>query len=59
MAGGPPDDADLFGDPIPEVFRPDDPTARFVVAMSMANNDLDRSLRDAVRAVDDDTPDFV
>ena len=28
----------MIGDPIPEVFSPEDPLARFVVAMSMANN---------------------
>jgi hypothetical protein len=27
----------MIGDPIPDVFPPDDPVARFVVAMSMAN----------------------
>lgn len=34
-----------FGDPIPDVFPPDDHDARFVVAMSMANDDIDRALR--------------
>jgi hypothetical protein len=47
-----------FGDPIPEVFPPDDPAARFVVAMSMANNDIDRALADLIRSVDEDRPDF-
>jgi uncharacterized membrane protein required for colicin V production len=28
------------GDPIPEVFPPDDPAARFVISMSMASNDI-------------------
>lgn len=46
------------GDPIPEVFPPNDSTARFVVSMSMANNDIDRAMRDLLRAHDEDTPDF-
>jgi hypothetical protein len=59
MAGesGPQDDG-MIGDPVPEVFRPDDPTARFVVSMAMARNDIDRALRDLVRAVEEDGPDF-
>jgi hypothetical protein len=59
MADDTSDDAERFGDPIPEVFRPDDAVARFVVAMSMANNDLDRTLRDIRRAGKDDAVDFV
>jgi hypothetical protein len=47
-----------FGDPIPDVFPPDDPDARFVVAMSMANNDIDRALADLIRSVDEDRQDF-
>ena len=47
-----------FGDPIPEVFPPDDPDARFVVAMSMANNDIDRALADLIRSADEDRQDF-
>jgi len=47
-----------IGDPIPDVFPPDDPLARFVVAMSMANNDIGRAFRDLLRSADDGTPDF-
>ena len=47
-----------IGDPIPDVFSPDDPVARFVVSMSMANNDINRAFRDLLRSGDDDTPDF-
>jgi hypothetical protein len=47
-----------FGDPIPDVFPPDDPDARFVVAMSMASNDIDRALADLIRSVDDERQDF-
>jgi hypothetical protein len=52
------DDDALFGDPIPEVFPPDDPAARFVVSMAMANNDIDRTLRDLLRSIDGDGQDF-
>jgi hypothetical protein len=45
-------------DPITEIFPPDDPAARFTVAMAMAMNDVERSVRDSVRAVDEDRPDF-
>lgn len=48
----------MIGDPIPEVFSPEDPLARFVVAMSMANNDINRAFRDLLRSADEDTPDF-
>jgi hypothetical protein len=48
----------MIGDPIPDVFSPDDPLARFVVAMSMANNDINRAFRDLLRSADEDTPDF-
>lgn len=48
----------LFGDPIPEVFPPDKPDARFVVSMSMATNDIDRACRDLMRSGDMDGPDF-
>jgi hypothetical protein len=48
----------MIGDPIPEVFLPDDPLARFVVSMSMANNDINRAFRDLLRSADEDTPDF-
>jgi hypothetical protein len=55
-----PDNAgpELIGDPIPSVFPPDEPDARFVVAMAMARNDIDRALRDLLHAVKHETPDF-
>jgi hypothetical protein len=55
-----PDDAgpELIGDPIPSVFPPGEPDARFVVAMAMARNDIDRALRDLLHAVKHETPDF-
>lgn len=46
------------GDPIPEVFPPDDAASRFVVAMGMAKNDIERALRDVLAAGEDDRPDF-
>lgn len=46
------------GDPIPEVFDPDRIDARFVVAMSMARNDIEVALRDGIAAAHDDRPDF-
>jgi|SRR5215211_7841334 len=46
------------GDPIPEVFDPDRIDARFVVAMSMARNDIDLALRDGIAAAEGDRPDF-
>jgi hypothetical protein len=49
---------DMIGDPIPDVFPPEDPLARFVVAMSMANNDISRAFRDLLRSDDEGTPDF-
>ena len=52
------DSGESLGDPIPEAFPPDNAAARFVVSMSMAKNDIDRALRDVVRAFEDDTPDF-
>jgi hypothetical protein len=48
----------LFGDAIPGVFPPDGPTARFVVSMSMAHNDIDRTLRDLLRSHNEDGQDF-
>jgi hypothetical protein len=54
----PGDDDALFGDPIPDVFPPDEPTARFVVSMSMASNDIDRALLDLIRSVDENRQDF-
>ena len=50
------DEADP-GDPVPEVFPPDDPVARFVVSMTMAAR-FDRAMRDVLRAGDNDDPDF-
>ncbi len=49
---------DCTGDPIPDVFDPDRIDARFVVAMSMARNDIDIVLRDGIAAAQDDRPDF-
>jgi hypothetical protein len=46
------------GDPFPDLFPPDDPTARFVVSMSMARNDIERALRDVAEAGENDRPDF-
>src|SRR3954447_18451885 len=57
-----PDDAtesdEPFGAPIPEIIPPDETAARFVVSMSMANNDIDRALADLLRSVDEDRQDF-
>jgi len=39
---------EMIGDPIPSVFPPDRSDARFVVAMAMARNDIDRALRDLI-----------
>jgi hypothetical protein len=47
-----------LGDPIPELFPPDDPTARFVISMAMARNDIERALRDVAEAVKNERPDF-
>jgi hypothetical protein len=52
-----PDDRST-GDPIPEIFDPNCIDARFVVAMSMARNDIEVSLRDGIAAAQDDRPDF-
>ena len=46
------------GDPIPEVFPPEDPTARFVVSMASAYNDAGRALLDMLRSHDEDGQDF-
>jgi len=51
-------DALNLGDPLPDVFPPDDPIARFVVSMAMASNDIERALRDVQRAGENDDPDF-
>jgi hypothetical protein len=40
------------------VFPADKADARFVVSISMAKNDIERALRDVVRAGDHDDPDF-
>jgi hypothetical protein len=50
--------SDGDGDPVPDVFPPGDPAARFVVVMSMARNDIDRALRDTLRSGEQDGPDF-
>ena len=52
-----PDDHSI-GDPIPDVFDPDRIDARFVVAMSMARNDVEVALRDGIAAAQEDRPDF-
>jgi hypothetical protein len=46
------------GDPIPDVFPPHQATARFVVAMAMARNDIERALRDVQDALHSDRPEF-
>ena len=46
------------GDPIPDVFQPTSVQARFVVAMAIAKNDIERALRDILRAGENDDPDF-
>lgn len=51
-------DHQLPGDSIAEVFPSDDPTARFVVAMGMATNDIERALRDVLEAREKERPDF-
>jgi len=51
-------DEDSTGAPIPEVFNPGRIDARFVVAMSMARNDVEIALRDGFAAGEDDRPDF-
>ena len=42
---------------IPEVFSPEDEVARFVLAMTMAGGDIDRTLRLAAQAYAVDSPD--
>jgi hypothetical protein len=51
------DDASV-GDPITEVFDPKRIDARFVVAMSMARNDIEVSVRDGIAAAQENRPDF-
>jgi hypothetical protein len=46
------------GGSIVELFPAEDVRARFVVSMSMARNDLDTTLRDGIRAADQDAQDF-
>src|SRR3954449_12852607 len=41
-----------------DVFDPEYSPARFAVAMAMAKNDIERALRDALRADKNDDPDF-
>lgn len=48
----------IEGDPIPSIFPPDDPMARFVVSMSMAKNDIERAFLDMLRSHDEDGQDF-
>lgn len=43
---------------IGELLPAEDVSARFVLALSMARNDLEFALRDAVRAAEDDAQDF-
>lgn len=46
------------GNSIAAVFPPDGPAARFVVAMGMAKNDIERALRDVLAAGEKEMPDF-
>lgn len=46
------------GHPIADLFPADKIEARFVVAMSMARNDLELALRDGIRGAQDDAQDF-
>ncbi len=46
------------GDSIADVFPHDDIRARFVIAMSIARNDIELALRDGIRAAQRDAPDF-
>jgi hypothetical protein len=52
------EDEEMVGDPIPDVFDPTDPAARFVVSMSMARNDIERAFHDLMRSGDEDRQDF-
>lgn len=49
---------DKAGSSVPDVFDPQSIVARFVVSMSMAKNDIESALRDAVRANKSGEPDF-
>lgn len=49
---------EMIGDPIPDVFPPHKADARFVVAMAMARNDIDRAFRDLIRSGEVDGQDF-
>jgi hypothetical protein len=53
-----PDLSAMNGVSIGAVFPADNVDARFVVSMSMAKNDIERALRDALRARRNDDPDF-
>jgi hypothetical protein len=53
-----PPNEDLIGSPVPDVFPPGDAAARFVVAMSMARNDIERAYRDLLASADEDRQDF-
>jgi hypothetical protein len=46
------------GDSIADMFPSSDPAARFVVAMSMAKNDVEGAWRDVLEAGQKDEPDF-
>lgn len=48
----------MSSDRIRDVFPADDPEARFVVAMSMARNDVKYCVQQAVRAGANDDPEF-
>jgi hypothetical protein len=53
-----PHDQEGPGSSIAEVFPPGSVAARFAVAMSIAKNDVERALRDVLRAGENDDPDF-
>jgi len=57
MSDEQPPDEDT-GDPVADVFPPDRPEARFVVAMSMARNDIERALHDLLRSNREHSQDF-
>ncbi|MCW3004627.1 MAG: hypothetical protein JWQ20_3925 [Conexibacter sp.] len=48
----------MVGDPVADIFPPDDPAARFVIVMAMARNDIERVLQDLERPGAQDAPDF-
>ncbi len=51
-------DEDIPDASIADLFPPDKIAARFVVAMSMARNDIERALRDGIRAAEKEDQDF-